>query len=180
MTDSATDLDSDHLTDPLDGEPSSEPADGLGEPTASDYAAAAEQLAREAAQAPEQDGGDPVGAREQRYRQRAQAAEAERDGLAALVEGFQRAEVQRLAADVLADPGDLWLDGAQLSDLLDDSGRVDPGKFAGVVDRLLAAHPHWRKPLAPYSGPLHSGAANARAIDSPAPSFQSAFGPKRD
>lgn len=168
-------------------EPTEAPSDaseGLDDLTESDYAVAAETLAQEATQAQEpatQPEGDdePDGTpREARYRQRARDAEVERDKLRDLVEGMQRAEIQRLVADRLADPADLWRDGATLADLLDGAGRLDPTKLDGTVDRVLAAHPHWRKPLAPYRGPLDSGATNSRSVDMQPKGFKSAFTPR--
>jgi acyl-CoA reductase-like NAD-dependent aldehyde dehydrogenase len=182
MTDAnATDFGADDLGDDIGTDEPSEGPDGLDEPTEADYADTAEQLAEDAAQAQQQgeDGGDPAGPREQRYRQRAQAAEADRDRLAAVVEQFQRAEVQRLTAGDLADASDLWRDGAQLADVLDDQGRVDPAKLDGLVKGLLRDHPHWKAPIAPRPiGRLHSGATSTRLIDSPAEKFEKAFGPK--
>lgn len=87
-----------------------------------------------------------------KYRQRAQAAEAERDTLRARLETMQRNEIERLAAEHLKDGTDLWRDGAQLADLLDDDGNIDTDKIADVAQTLVTAHPHWRK-LAPAAPP---------------------------
>ncbi|MFA7511858.1 MAG: hypothetical protein WCZ29_15370 [Mycolicibacterium vanbaalenii] len=87
-----------------------------------------------------------------KYRQRAQAAEAERDTLRTRLESMQRNEVERLAAEHLKDGTDLWRDGAQLADLLDDDGNIDPDKITDVTQTLVTAHPHWRK-LAPAAPP---------------------------
>ncbi|MGP4058886.1 hypothetical protein ACTWP6_29415 [Mycobacterium sp. 4D054] len=87
-----------------------------------------------------------------KYRQRAQAAEAERDTLKTRLESLQRNEIERLAAEHLKDGTDLWRDGAQLADLLDDDGNIDPTKIADLTQTLVTAHPHWRK-LAPAAPP---------------------------
>ncbi len=59
--------------------------------------------------------------------------EAERDGLRSQVAALQRAEVERYAVDLLQDPADLFRDGLDLAELLDESGAVDPA----LVDSRL-------------------------------------------
>jgi hypothetical protein len=80
--------------------------------------------------------------RDERYRQRLRETEAQRDALLQRVEHMQRNEVQRLTADRLADPADLWRE-TELADLLDDDGNIDPAKLNTRVDTLLEEHPHW-------------------------------------
>ncbi|SDM66253.1 hypothetical protein SAMN05660642_03054 [Geodermatophilus siccatus] len=53
---------------------------------------------------------------------------------------LQEAEVTRLAAEYLHDPGDLVLFG-RLSDVLNDDGMVDPTKVKTVAAELIAARP---------------------------------------
>ena len=78
-----------------------------------------------------------------KYRRRLREAEKERDGLQSRLESLQRGEVERLAADKLADPADVWRDGAELSGLLNDDGNIDVEKVGGLVDGLLESHSHW-------------------------------------
>lgn len=115
-----------------------------------------------------------------RYRERLTTAESEVDRLRGMVEQLQRAEVDRLAAAQLADPADLWRgdNAPALADLVGDDGRVDPGKLAGAVDRILTEHPHWRAPMARYRGEMRSGATQWKI--EPRSSFADAFGPKTE
>lgn len=121
-----------------------------------------------------------------KFRDRLSQAEAERDALRERVDRMQRGEVERLVANRLADPGDVWRDGAQLADLLDDDGHVDPAKVDTLAAGLLDAHKHWattsapprRNPASGGSG-LKSGASSGE--DYRRPSFTDAFAPaKRD
>lgn len=88
-----------------------------------------------------------------RYRRQLREAEATRDTLAGRVEAMQRAEVERLAADRLAVPGDLWRFGVDLSALLTDDGDLDAAAVDAAVDALAADRPHLapRRPFAPDS-----------------------------
>jgi len=80
-----------------------------------------------------------------RYRRSLREAETERDGLRGRVETMQRAEVQRLVADQIAVPADVWLAGASLPDLLDDDGNVDQAKVTDTVKAVLTDRPGWRR-----------------------------------
>jgi hypothetical protein len=92
-----------------------------------------------------------------RYRRRLRDTEAtlgtmtaERDALAVRLDAHDRAAVERLAttlASTLADPSDLWRDGATLADVLDADGNADPRKVAVVVASVIEAHPTWAKPV---------------------------------
>lgn len=116
------------------------------------------------------DGAQGVGNREAaRYRRKLRDTETERDQanterdqLHTRLTAMQRAEVERLAADTLADPADVWRDGAELAGLLDDDGNVDPAKVTKAARTVRQAHPHWSKPRRPRTpstaGGLRSGA----------------------
>lgn len=80
-----------------------------------------------------------------RYRTAARDAATERDGLAERLVTAQRREVERLAGGVrgLADAADLWKDGTELVDLLDEAGDVDPARVTEAVKVTVTAHPHW-------------------------------------
>lgn len=96
-----------------------------------------------------------------KYRRRLRETEKERDALQSRLESLQRSEVERLAADKLADPADVWRDGAELSGLLDDDGNIDAQKVGGLVEGLIEAHNHWAIPTrsAAPVGSLRSGAS---------------------
>jgi hypothetical protein len=80
------------------------------------------------------------------HRVRAKEAEAQRDALAQRVERMQRAEVERLAADALSHPADLFsLSGNDLADYLTEDGDVDAEKVAADVAAVLAERPGLRK-----------------------------------
>jgi hypothetical protein len=80
--------------------------------------------------------------KEARYRvERNEAREALATAEARIAQ-FQRAEVERLASESLAMPGDLLtLSGNELSEYLDDDGNVDPEKVAADVAVILAERP---------------------------------------
>jgi len=87
---------------------------------------------------------DKSGANEARkYRHRAQAAEAERDALRGRLEHMQRSQVERLASAKLTDASDIWRDGAELADLLDENGNIDHSKVDRLASTLVDAHRHW-------------------------------------
>lgn len=131
------------------------------EPTAEEYAALADQLEAEeggvhTVDTPSDQGadgqtpdGEPEGGGGNReaagYRRRLRAAEGERDTLAGRIERYQRAEVERLAADRLAVPADVFGFGAELGDLLTPEGDVDGAAVAAAVDRLITDRPGLRK-----------------------------------
>jgi len=77
--------------------------------------------------------------REARYRRRLRDVEAERDRLAAQVEALQRAEVERLAADMLDQPPAVWRLGLSLGDVVGEDGRVDPDRVTTAVANLKQA-----------------------------------------
>ncbi len=89
--------------------------------------------------------------KEARYRVERNEARAERDALAQRVERMQRAEVERLAADALSHPADLFsLSGNGLADYLTDDGDVDANKVAADVAEILAERPGLRKRMPGY------------------------------
>jgi hypothetical protein len=59
-----------------------------------------------------------------RYRTRLRETEAERDAIAVRLAAHQRREAERIAGASLSKPSDVWLDGADLAELLDDQGDV--------------------------------------------------------
>ena len=125
-----------------------------------------EQEAAGNAQEPQQPAGEPVGGtggteateggtgaqegalspnREAAKRRRQlREVEAERDTLRSRLDSYDRAEVERLAADHLADPGDLWL-STSIADLRSDDGALDAEKVTAELDKITTERPHWRK-----------------------------------
>ena len=89
--------------------------------------------------------------KEARYRVERNEARAERDAMTQRVERMQRAEVERLAADGLSHPADLFsLSGNELADYLTESGEVDAEKVAADVAAVLAERPGLRKQTPGY------------------------------
>ncbi|MDQ3416518.1 MAG: hypothetical protein M3474_05370 [Actinomycetota bacterium] len=93
-----------------------------------------------AEEAPEGDDARP-GAEAARYRRRLRETETERDGLVEQLDGFRRREAERVAAGALSKPSDIWLDGRDIGDLLDDAGQVDPAKVNAEVASVLDGRP---------------------------------------
>jgi hypothetical protein len=83
-----------------------------------------------------------------RHRLTKNAAEQERDQLRGRVDAQDRREVERIAGDRLASPGDLWLT-TQLADLRDEDGELDSDKIGERVESVLSDRPHWRKTSGP-------------------------------
>lgn len=87
-----------------------------------------------------------------KYRTRLREAEAQRDQLAGRVETYERTEVERIAADRMAHPADLWLVAPDLAALRAEDGSIDPDLVRTAVDRVLADRPSWdlaRQPRVP-------------------------------
>ncbi|MGH3967727.1 MAG: hypothetical protein ACRDTV_06320 [Mycobacterium sp.] len=139
------------------------PTDAPDASEAPDTTEAPETAATDADSHPDADGdGDREAAK---YRRRLRDAEAERDQLAERLNAMQRVEAERLAAQHLADPTDLWRDGLELAELLGDDGLIDAGKVADAARATTAQHPHWTKPQPRHPAPgrgagLRSGASN--------------------
>lgn len=111
-----------------------------------------------------------------KYRTRLREVEGERDALTDRLATLQRREAERLAADQLADPADLWRDGVELAALLDDDGNLDASKVAEAAGATVAQHRHWAAQPTPRRHPdsrrgLASG-ATGRDQHRPAPSWQ--------
>jgi hypothetical protein len=140
-------------------EPTESAAEETAEPSPEDYA----NLSDDDVAVPDD---QPDG--QAKLRRRAQAAEAERDQLAARVETLTRNEIQRLVADKLADPADVWRDGATVGDLLADDGSVDAEKVDGLVAGLLETHGHWGIP-APKTASRYSMPASGSTPQPTAP-----------
>jgi len=101
------------------------------------------------------------------YRTRLRDTEAERDSLRARVDRQDREAVERIAAERMTGPADLWLD-AELTAMRDQDGGLDPELVRAEIDRVLSARPHWRK------GPPDFG-AGARPPAEAKPGFGAAL-----
>jgi len=95
------------------------------------------------AEGPESGGGRDAAGEAAKYRRRAQEAEQARDLLQARVDRADTAEVQRLAAEIVVDPADLFLT-VKLADLRDPAtGEVDPARVQAAAEAAVADRPHW-------------------------------------
>jgi hypothetical protein len=113
--------------------------------------------------------------KEARYRVERNEARAERDALAQRVERLQRAEVERLAADKLSHPADLFsLSGNELADYLTDDGDVDAEKVAADVAEIVAERPGLRKRMPGYDPTQGYGGRPPKAVPAE-PSFVDLF-----
>ncbi|MGV9540732.1 hypothetical protein ACWDSF_05345 [Nocardia beijingensis] len=121
--------------------------------------------------ATETDSGEqPNGNREAaKYRRQLRETETERDALRERVTAYERAEVERLAADRLADPSDLWTGGTDLEMLRGKDGAIDPAKVGKAIEGVLESHPHWQRTTRPRPavGSLHSGATGSSVAGLP-------------
>ena len=121
-----------------------------GQPTDTTTDTGADPPDREQSTEDTTDDGDAKLRREaSRYRRQLREAEGERDGLRGRVEAMQRAEVERLAADRIAVPADVWLAGTSLPDMLDEDGNVDQAKVTDRIGQILTDRPGWRRQSAP-------------------------------
>jgi hypothetical protein len=78
------------------------------------------------------------------HRVRAREVEAERDRLAARIDRQDTAEVERMAAETMSDPTDLWM-RSRLDAMRDDNGELDPERVRAEIERVLSERPHWAK-----------------------------------
>ncbi len=76
-----------------------------------------------------------------RYRTRLRETEVERDSIAERLTGYQRREAERIAEGTLSRPADLWLDGTEVGELLNDEHQVDPEKVTAAVASVLTDRP---------------------------------------
>ncbi|GAA4863899.1 hypothetical protein [Saccharopolyspora cebuensis] len=106
------------------------------------------------------DAADPSEAKPNReaakYRRQLRDTEAERDALAARLATMERRQVDRLAAEVLADPSDF---APALDELRDAGGALDEEKVSAALDELIKAKPHYakRRVVPTRSSAEHSG-----------------------
>lgn len=107
--------------------------------------------------------------REERFRKQLRATEAERDALSERLSRMQRAEVERLASQHLADGADFWRDGTQLDNVLTETGDVDPDKVTELATALVDTHQHWKRTTPPAAPPASSITGNGKISDGAQP-----------
>ena len=76
-------------------------------------------------------------------RGRAKSAEAQLEGLAERIEGFQREAITRAAGDILKSADDIFTGGAAVVDFLDEDGNVDLDAVRDAAGELVTERPHW-------------------------------------
>lgn len=100
---------------------------------------------------------------------------AQRDEARALVEQFQRREVERIASEHLSMPGDLLaLSGNEIADYLTEAGHVDPDKVAADVAAILAERPGLQKRSPAFDPSVGTGGRPAHRGE---PTFADLFKP---
>jgi len=92
---------------------------------------------------PEAGGNDP-NREAAKYRRKLRETEQERDQLRERLDATHRGLVEQQAADLFADPSDLF-HAASLDDMRGDDGLIDTEKASAEMERVLAEKPHWRR-----------------------------------
>ncbi|CAN5579235.1 hypothetical protein BH09ACT8_BH09ACT8_27190 [soil metagenome] len=107
-----------------------------------------------------------------RYRTERDTAREALTASEARIERMQRAEVERLAADGLSHPADLFsLSGNEVGDYLTESGEVDAAKVAADVAAVLAERPGLRRNAPAFDPSQGSGGRQPKG----APTFADLF-----
>jgi hypothetical protein len=76
------------------------------------------------------------------YRRRLRETESERDDMRTRLEGYERAEVERLASDAgLQVASDVWQFGATLDTLRDENNAIDADAVSGLVSEIVKDRP---------------------------------------
>lgn len=95
------------------------------------------------------EGGDDRGAASReaaKYRRQLRDTEAQRDQLGQRLAAMQRSQAETMAREHLADGADMFRDGLELTELLDEDGNLDPAKVTEAAKAARKAHPHWAAP----------------------------------
>lgn len=131
------------------------------------------------------DSGDDRGAASReaaKYRRQLRDTEAQRDQIGARLAAMQRGQAETLAREHLADGADMFRDGLELAELLDDDGNLDPAKVTAAAKAARKAHPHWAAPRTPgrrSRGGLVSGAVSPDDALRVPPSWQGVLSTNR-
>lgn len=82
-----------------------------------------------------------------RYRTERNEARTALEAATERIAALQRADAERLAGGLLAEPGDLWaLGGTELADVLDDDGNVSADAVTALAETITKSRPGLRKP----------------------------------
>ena len=119
--------------------------------------------------------------RDRQARERAAELETERDALAARLDARDRAEVTRLAGEILAQGSDLLdLGGVSLDDLRDENGDINADEVAAMAAALVDQRPGLIRGATPPRGFPDWGHSRSSDQYAPggtgAPSWSAAFG----
>ncbi|MEJ7783808.1 MAG: hypothetical protein WKF96_03325 [Solirubrobacteraceae bacterium] len=88
-----------------------------------------------------------------KWRRQLRETETERDGLRSQLDDRDRRDVEKMAAERLADPSDFW-HGTTVDELRAEDGTIDVGKAEAELTKLIKAKPHY---AAPVRVDLHQG-----------------------
>lgn len=80
-----------------------------------------------------------------KWRRKFRAAEVEVTVLRAREEERDRRDIERIAAELLADGADIWREPIDIADLCDELGLPDAERVHARAEQLIAAHRHWAK-----------------------------------
>lgn len=99
-----------------------------------------------------------------KYRRQARDAQQERDSLRTQLDAMRTREVERLAADTLADGADVWHGGTNLASLVADDGTVSADAVKARADAIAGEKPHYKRRASTgelSQGPRGSGPAKS-------------------
>jgi hypothetical protein len=113
------------------------------------------------------------------YRRRLRETEQERDGLRERLDGYERAEVERIAGDAgLQVPGDVWTFGATLDTLRGEDGAIDNEAVSGLVGEIVKDRPGLQaRPVADLG--IGRGASAAGTTSTPEVGLSALLKPER-
>ena len=143
----------------------------------------------EASQSLDESGFDPAAIGEirklrresQRLRERLRTAETETERAVTQAEALRHREVERIAAEHLVDPSDVWSTGTDFTD--PETGELDLGLVVEAAKSLTADKPHLARPSTappPSDRPVEGLRAGATPTgqSNPKPSWQSVIRPR--
>jgi hypothetical protein len=118
------------------------------EPVEGDEPSSTQSTRSDETQTPENDASENGGERDEQgrylsreaasYRRRLRETESERDGLRERLEGYERADVERVAGDAgLQVASDVWTFGATLDTLRDEDGAIDHDAVHDLVKEIV-------------------------------------------
>jgi hypothetical protein len=122
---------------------------------------------------PDADDADNPSREARNYRLKLREAEAARDALTARVELLQRQDIERVAAESLSAPADLWINGNGVAEYLDEDGNVDLERVRDDVKILVSERPGLRK-MVRATDPSQGGDGNSAFVKTE-PKFSDLF-----